>query len=175
MAEDFSMLLFLDTEFTGLHLNPDLISIGLVDETGQRTFYAELPEESYRPRCTDWVVKNVLPLLDGGDSVLPINELRIRLQEWIESFGDRAMLITDSPDYDFELIKLLFAGSWPSNLAKQPMQFDSYAMGEDRQPSLERTMQCCHSPERPEHHALHDAFALRAGMMAALELGWWPK
>jgi hypothetical protein len=169
------MLLFLDTEFTGLHLNPGLISLALVDETGKRTFYAELPEESYRSRCTDWVVENVLPLLEGGNSVLPIDELRIRLQEWIESFGDLAMLITDSPDYDFELIKLLFAGYWPSNLAKQPMQFDSYAMGEDHQITLESAMKSYHSPERPEHHALHDAIALRAGMVAALDLGWWPK
>ena len=169
------MLLFLDTEFTGLHLNPGLISLGLVDETGKRTFYAELPEESYRSRCTDWVVENVLPLLEGGNSIVPIDALRIRLQEWIESFDDRTMLITDSPDYDFELIKLLFAGSWPKNLSKQPMQFDSYAMGEDRQPSLERTMQNYHSTARPEHHALHDAFALRTGMVAALDLGWWPK
>jgi hypothetical protein len=169
------MLLFLDTEFTGLHLNPNLISLGLVDETGKHTFYAELPEEFYRSRCTDWVVENVLPLLEGGNSILQIDDLKIRLKEWIESFDDQAMLITDSPDFDFELIKLLFAGYWPGNLAKQPMQFDSYAMGEDRQPSLERAMKSYHSPGRPEHHALHDAFALRAGMVAALDLGWWPK
>jgi uncharacterized protein YprB with RNaseH-like and TPR domain len=33
--------LFLDTEFTGLHQNTTLISIGLIADTGD-TFYAEL-------------------------------------------------------------------------------------------------------------------------------------
>ncbi|OIQ97615.1 hypothetical protein GALL_203740 [mine drainage metagenome] len=33
---------FFDTEFSDLVADPKLISIGLVDETGERTFYAEL-------------------------------------------------------------------------------------------------------------------------------------
>jgi hypothetical protein len=45
------MLLFLDTEFTGLNqAKPDLISIGLVDEAG-REFYAELPESHWTVQC----------------------------------------------------------------------------------------------------------------------------
>ena len=35
--------IFFDTEFTGLHQNTTLISIGLIAETGQ-TFYAELTD-----------------------------------------------------------------------------------------------------------------------------------
>jgi hypothetical protein len=35
--------LFLDTEFTGLHQNTTLISIGLIADTGD-TFYAELTD-----------------------------------------------------------------------------------------------------------------------------------
>ena len=34
------MKIFFDTEFTGLHKNTTLISIGCIDEAG-RTFYAE--------------------------------------------------------------------------------------------------------------------------------------
>ena len=34
------MRIFFDTEFTGLHQNTTLISIGCIDENG-RTFYAE--------------------------------------------------------------------------------------------------------------------------------------
>lgn len=37
------MNIFFDTEFTGLHKNTTLISIGCVDENG-RTFYAELTD-----------------------------------------------------------------------------------------------------------------------------------
>jgi hypothetical protein len=50
------MLIFLDTEFTGLdQAKPDLVSIGLVDETG-REFYAELPEAHWTVQCNEWVV-----------------------------------------------------------------------------------------------------------------------
>ena len=61
------MLIYLDTEFTGLGQRwPRLISIGLIAEDGQ-TFYAELPPASYMPKVTEWVAANVLPLLDGAD------------------------------------------------------------------------------------------------------------
>lgn len=38
------MKVFFDTEFTELGVDPKLISIGLVDETGERTFCAELSD-----------------------------------------------------------------------------------------------------------------------------------
>ncbi|CAH2920018.1 MAG: hypothetical protein CPSOU_3559 [uncultured Paraburkholderia sp.] len=39
------MLLFLDTEYTGLRQHtPKLISLGMVSEDGQREFYVELSE-----------------------------------------------------------------------------------------------------------------------------------
>ena len=54
------MLIFLDTEFTDFN-DPDLISIGLVTETGSE-FYAELTD--YRDEaCSDFVRQVVKPLL----------------------------------------------------------------------------------------------------------------
>ena len=38
------MFVFFDTEFTGLHDNPKLISIGLISEDGAHQFYAELSD-----------------------------------------------------------------------------------------------------------------------------------
>jgi len=35
------MLIFLDTEFTDLKATAKLISLGLIDEAGERTFYAK--------------------------------------------------------------------------------------------------------------------------------------
>ena len=43
------MKVFFDTEFTGLHRNTTLISIGLVSEDG-RTFYAEFNDYDRMPR-----------------------------------------------------------------------------------------------------------------------------
>ena len=77
------MILFLDTEFTGLdQAKPDLISIALVDEAG-REFYAELPPSHYacwrRPKTDPRSEVDLcrlhlalgLPLKLVRDSVLP--------------------------------------------------------------------------------------------------------
>jgi len=56
-------LLFLDTEFTGLMADPNLISIALVSED-TREFYAELTD-TWDMECDEFVQEQVLPLLDG--------------------------------------------------------------------------------------------------------------
>jgi hypothetical protein len=66
--------LFLDTEFTGLHQNTTLISIGLIADTGD-TFYAELTD--YDPdQIDDWLQENVLNnlvLTDRPDNTLVVS------------------------------------------------------------------------------------------------------
>lgn len=47
-----------DTEFTGLHKDTTLISIGLIDEAG-RTFYAELGDFDHR-QVDEWIQENVI-------------------------------------------------------------------------------------------------------------------
>lgn len=53
--------IFFDTEFTGLHQNTTLISIGLISECG-KTFYAELTDYD-KTQIDDWLQKNVLDKL----------------------------------------------------------------------------------------------------------------
>jgi len=63
------MLLFLDTEYTGLGLEqPRLISLALVAEDGQREWYAVLSEGWSEDECTEFVKREVLPQL-GGDKL----------------------------------------------------------------------------------------------------------
>lgn len=50
--------IFLDTEFTGLHKNTTLISIGLVSECG-KTFYAEMIDYDYM-QLNPWITENVV-------------------------------------------------------------------------------------------------------------------
>jgi hypothetical protein len=110
------MIIFLDTEFTGLdQAKPDLISIALVDETG-REFYAELPPAHYAVQCNEWVHFNVLPLLWGGDYVLSVEDTRDRLTAWIAGIQDQAVIVTDCPDADFQLLRWLLP-QWPANVA----------------------------------------------------------
>ena len=52
------MKIFFDTEFTGLHKDTTLISIGLIDENG-RTFYGEFSDYD-ESKCDDWIRENVI-------------------------------------------------------------------------------------------------------------------
>lgn len=52
------MKVFFDTEFTGLHKNTTLISLGCVDENG-RTFYAEFTDYD-KSQVDDWINENVI-------------------------------------------------------------------------------------------------------------------
>ena len=52
------MKVWFDTEFTGLHKNTTLISIGLVNEYDE-TFYAEFTDYD-ESQCDDWIKENVL-------------------------------------------------------------------------------------------------------------------
>lgn len=168
------MLLFFDTEFTGLdQAKPDLISIGLVDENG-REFYAELPESHWTVQCNEWGHFNVVPHLWRGDYVQSEASVRDRLTAWIEDIPDHAVIVTDCPDVDFfgQLIPLL--RQWPKNLHNWPMQFSTWSMGDEQQPMLQKLIDDYHSSERPKHHALHDAHSLRLCMMYALKEGWKP-
>ena len=53
--------LFFDTEFTGLHQNTTLISIGLISDCG-KTFYAELNDYD-KSQVDEWLQNNVIDKL----------------------------------------------------------------------------------------------------------------
>ena len=81
------MKIFFDTEFTGLHKNTTLISIGLIDENG-RTFYAEFSDYD-EAQCDDWINENVIKHLKFANAPYPapITNL-ISANEW-EVYGDK--------------------------------------------------------------------------------------
>lgn len=167
------MLIFLDTEFTGLNqIKPDLVSIALVDESG-RAFYAELPPSTYQAQLSEWTHNNVVSHLQGGKHIQRLDQIRGRLLSWITEIKDKAMIVTDCPDADFTLLKPLLL-EWPKNLAKFPMMFSTWSLGDDKQTEMEKVMMSHFTPERPQHHSLNDAHALRLMMQYALESGWMP-
>jgi len=78
------MLLFLDTEYTGLgQRQPKLISLALVAEDGSREFYAELADTWTPQDCTPFVQREVLPQLSWMK--IPVTAARLRLSEWLAS------------------------------------------------------------------------------------------
>ena len=72
------MLIFFDTEFTELGVDPRLISIGMIAEDGQ-TFYAELADTYTQADCSHFAVEAVLPHLEGGKARMTMSELTLQL------------------------------------------------------------------------------------------------
>jgi hypothetical protein len=116
------MLIFLDTEFTGLHQQTTLISLGLVTDD-DRTVYAEFND--YNPKqLNPWLQANVLPYLHFPDCqhyppTLGDRHLRMKsdratiaqtLVNWFAQF-DSVELWADCPAYDWVLFCELFGGS----------------------------------------------------------------
>jgi hypothetical protein len=110
--------IYFDTEFTGLAPDAKPISIGLIDESGNHEFYAELSDTYRREDCSSFCTNEVLPHLEGGASVMSIKELRNRLGAWLSERGPGAVLVCDSPR-DVVQIRVLLPGGLPQNVTLQ--------------------------------------------------------
>lgn len=155
-------LIFFDTEFTELGVNPRLISIGLISEDGKQSFYVELSDTYKKTDCSDFAEEFVLPLLQGGEVLMSMRELSNQLSEWIQAFNRPVMLVTDSLAWDWPWIIEIFDGlnTWPINLNRTPF-------------ILELTIQLNNAKDLAvgrglrKHHALDDAKANRLGYLAS--------
>jgi hypothetical protein len=121
------MKIFFDTEFTGLHKNTTLISIGLVDEN-KRTFYAEFSDYD-ESQCDDWIKENVINNLKLGTyehfSISQENTevygnknfIRKHLNDWLSEY-DYVELVSDCCHYDMVLFIDIFGGAFdiPKNV-----------------------------------------------------------
>lgn len=125
------MRIFFDTEFTGLHKNTTLISIGCIDETG-RTFYAEFSDYDVT-QCDDWIKENVIKHLKYANTPPPTPITKIEGDSW-EVYGDKhyirdvlrnwlseyysVELVSDVCHYDMVLFIDIFGGAFdiPANV-----------------------------------------------------------
>ena len=151
------MRLFLDSEFTQLSAAAKLISLAMVAENG-REFYVELLDSWQEEDCSDFVKEIVLPQLWGGSYALPIVEARMSLLRFLTSFKKEVEIVTDAPQYDWELFcDLVYdGGRWPRNVRNFPTDATTLA------PTSEG--------EELPHHALLDARII-AGMFASVSRG----
>ena len=112
------MRIYFDTEFTGLHKDTTLISIGCVAEDGS-TFYAELTDYD-KSQCDDWIQKNVIAHLkfngenrgqNDGQGHMQIcgtkEEVKDYLTAWLSKY-DEVQLVSDVCHYDMVLFIDLF-------------------------------------------------------------------
>jgi len=185
-----SQLLFLDTEFTDF-INTELISIGAVTEDGKHEFYAEVSDYR-RASESQFVKENIVPLLDGGSALMPLNEVSARFGSWVESLPYNVKVCIDYST-DWELTLMLLHDVWPSNLEKEwlnvyaDMQLASIlkcsGVGMSRpladvirntkdvftKQFYEHFFVNKETPKYRQHHALYDARANREAWMAAME------
>ena len=120
------MKIFFDTEFTGLHKNTTLISIGMIDEN-KRSFYAEFTDYD-ESQCDDWIKENVINHLrrkgthnlymEGYDKINKEtsivgtkNQVKEKLEDWL-SIYDEVELVSDVCHYDMVLFIDIFGTAW---------------------------------------------------------------
>jgi hypothetical protein len=158
------MLLFLDTEYTGEgQANPGLISLGLVAEDGRRDFYVELADTWRLEDCNGFVLREVLPRLDG--SALTIIQARLELREWFAAAPRQVQVACDSAT-DFRFLLQLLGEPRPTNLDGQYF---------DLRPLIDTTVYdhtvaaYYQTDDSRVHHALADARAYRRGWLAWMD------
>lgn len=150
-------LIFLDTEFTDFEY-PQLISIGLVSEDGER-FYAEMSNGWSREGCSDFVLEHILPQLTAGDFLQERSFAARRLADWLADFPGPVRVVSDAPGYDWVLMLNLLGGQLPGNLYPEPLAFYGESFPQ-LLPLLKEARQQAFA-DAPAHHALNDAEALR--------------
>ena len=155
------MLIFFDTEFTELGIDPRLISIGLVAEDGERAFYAELSDTYAPDDCGDFARLAVLPQLEGGAARMTFAELGERLVSWLQAFAEPVTLVTDSLAWDWPWVHEILGehGTWPDNLDTRP---EILRLTDE----FNRAVEHAFAGGLRRHHALDDAKANRLGWMA---------
>lgn len=119
------MRLFFDTEFTGLHKDTTLVSIGIIAENGD-CFYAELTDYD-ESQLDDWLKENVMSKLTllnlGSDTYLPpfnksnclvrgnTETVKNELIKWLELFNENFEIWSDCLAYDWVLFCNIFGGA----------------------------------------------------------------
>ena len=182
---------FFDTEFTGLHQNTTLISIGLISECG-KTFYAELTDYD-KSQIDDWLQTNVIDNLkfnkEKGTNIFwnkgvsteffgETDLLKIYLTEWLSQF-ESVEIWSDCLSYDWVLFNQIFGHAFniPKNVYYIPFDICTlfYAKGIDADISREKFVSNTFSEsgeplffdaegnmiEKQKHNALWDAKIIR--------------
>lgn len=123
--------IFFDTEFTGLHQNTTLISIGFISDDGKK-FYAELTDYD-TTQVDNWLFENVIKNLlfskfpndgivisnDMSDYQLKSNSNSVKehLSKWLSQF-EEIEIWSDCLSYDWVLFNEIFGHAFniPKNV-----------------------------------------------------------
>lgn len=161
------MKVFFDTEFTGLHQDTTLISIGCVSEDGY-SFYAEFTDYA-QDQVDDWLRDNVIANLsfqsqtpNKGGALGDSGYVRSRLRQWLMALGPVEMW-SDCLAYDWVLFCQLFGGAFeiPSNVYYIPFDLATVFKLRGIDPDINRE-EYSGLEGGPKHNALWDAKVIKA-------------
>jgi len=168
--------LFYDTEFSGLHQNTTLISIGIISDNN-KTFYAEFND--YDEKQVDkWIKDNVIENLtmESFDKFLPeytgekeynikgsTKEIKKLLIKWLEQF-DEIEIWSDCLSYDWVLFNEIFGGAFsiPKNIYYIPFDLCTLLKIKDIDPDISREEYGEMKEGEQKHNALWDAKVIKA-------------
>jgi hypothetical protein len=167
-----STKIFFDTEFTGLHQNTTLISIGLVAESGE-TFYAEFADYD-QSQVDEWIDENVISKLHlpiGTLDMVNDSEWKGRgpkefilpaLRSWLAKF-EQIEIWSDCLSYDWVLFCQLFGHAFkiPKNVYYIPFDICTLFKVKGIDPDISREQfafgEVYQEVLNKKHNALQDA------------------
>ena len=177
------MKLFFDTEFTGLHKDTTLISIGIISED-ERTFYAELTDYD-KSQVDDWIKENVIDnlqlssFIDGfvppqsDNMVLRCTKktLKNELKIWLSQF-DEVEIWSDCLSYDWVLFNDLFGHAFniPKNIYYIPFDICTLFKIKGIDPDISREEFINNSVKGKKHNSLYDAKVIKACYEKLIEI-----
>lgn len=162
------MRIFFDTEFTGLHKDTTLISIGLVADNGEG-FYAEFTDYD-KTQIDEWLQENVIDNLFIPDvrSKQNINNFKgdtryisQKLNNWLSQF-EHVEIWSDCLAYDWVLFNHIFGHAFniPENVYYIPFDICTLFKIKGIDPDINREEFA--GIEGDKHNALHDAKVIKA-------------
>jgi hypothetical protein len=144
--------IYFDTEFTNLTPQSKLISIGLIEDNENKTFYAELSDGYTTEDCSEFCQKEVLIHLEGGVKKMTRSQLRSELWEWIIHFKEPVLLLCDNKK-DAEKLIELYPEGLPMNCQLEVIGF----FGNLKRGVFNRNRRLHKKNNWRVHHALDDA------------------
>ena len=179
--------IFMDTEFTGLHQNTTLISLGLVSECGKK-FYAEFTDYD-ETQVDDWLQNNVInnlkfkeDTLGNADGYYTYDEnytevhgnneiIKIELEKWISQF-ENVEIWSDCLSYDWVLFNQIFGHAFniPKNVYYIPFDICTLMKMKGVDPDISRENFICNCVQGEKHNALYDAEVIKACYEKLLEV-----
>ena len=176
------MNLYFDTEFTGLHQDTTLISIGIVSDEGD-SFYAELSDYNLM-QVDDWIEKNVINKLkfsdkldgylrhygEGKHTIVKADQKYVSniLKKWLLRL-DKIDIWSDVLAYDWMLFNKLIADysngypSLPENINYIPFDIATLMKIKGVDPDINREeFAGLEANEDEKHNALWDAKVIMA-------------